>query len=221
MTVTFYNAVASPPCVAVALAIRALGVDVTTKIVNMGAGEHKTPEFLKVNPRGFVPALSDDGVGLGESRAIITYLANKYAPTSDLYPSDPARRAAVDMWLHFDNSVLDAGQRYYFSTLFGEQKMPESKPEKEVKFKAALTELDTHLSQSKFVAGNEFTVADISVLGSTFFADGFDYDLTGYANIKRWEADAKAQLPFYDEIVNEALPALKGFIGFMKSKVSA
>ncbi|KAI1283029.1 Glutathione S-transferase 1-1 [Halotydeus destructor] len=220
MTVTFYNAVDSPPCVAVALAIRALGVDVTTKIVNLEAGEHKTPEFLKVNPRGTVPALKDGDWSIGESRAIITYLANKYAPTSDLYPSDPARRAAVDMWLHFDNSVLDAGQRYYFSTLV-EQKMPESEPEKEAKFKAALTELDTHLSQSKFVAGNEFTVADISVLGSTFFADGFDYDLTGYANIKRWEADAKAQLPFYDEIVNEPLSELKAFVGIMKSKVSA
>ncbi|KAI1283042.1 Glutathione S-transferase 1, isoform C [Halotydeus destructor] len=185
------------------------------------AGNEFPVADISINPRGPVPALKDGDWSIGESRAIITNLANKYAPTSDLYPSDPARRAQVDMWLHFDNAVLDAGQRLYYSTFFIDKKAPESKPEKESSFKAALTELDTHLSQSKFVAGNEFTLADISVLGTFFFADAFKYDLAGYANIKRWEADAKAQLPFYDEIVNEALPMLQAYLGSLKNNMTA
>lgn len=49
--------------------------------------------------------VDDDGFSVYESRAVLAYLVNKYAPNHVLYPSDPKKRALVDMALHFDGST--------------------------------------------------------------------------------------------------------------------
>jgi glutathione S-transferase len=66
--------------------------------VDLGAGAHKSPEFLKLNPFGQVPVLEDDGVVIADSNAILVYLAKK-AGRTDWLPEDPSGAAAVQRWL--------------------------------------------------------------------------------------------------------------------------
>ena len=66
------------------------------KLVDL-AGEQKSEAYLEINPYGQVPGLTDDsnGLKLGESHAILRYLATQYKPS--LYPGNPASRARIDM----------------------------------------------------------------------------------------------------------------------------
>ena len=107
------------------MVIKHLDLDVNHFVIDLTKGEQKNPEYLKVNDlmilfqgqflnfffsqineAGQVPAIDDDGFKLGESRAIATYLCNKYAPDSELYPKDPKKRAQVDRLLYFDAGTL-------------------------------------------------------------------------------------------------------------------
>ncbi len=68
--------------------------------VDFRRGEHRTPEYLRLNPNGKVPVLVDGDLVLWESRAINAYLAAKF-PDKDLYPAALARRAIVDQWSYW------------------------------------------------------------------------------------------------------------------------
>jgi len=101
MTIDVYLASASGPCRAVLMTAKYLGIDVNQKVVNLMAGDQLKPEYIKMNPQHCVPTIDDGGFYLWESRAIQTYLVNKYAPDSPIYPKDPQARAIVDRMLFF------------------------------------------------------------------------------------------------------------------------
>src|ERR1700752_4070286 len=80
--------------------LQELGVDFEPIRVNLLAGEHQRPEFLKINPAGKIPVLVDGDLVLTESVAIVLYLADKYSHKG-LIPSDLKERAQVNRWLLF------------------------------------------------------------------------------------------------------------------------
>ena len=63
-----------------------LGVEYNFKPLDLMAGEHKTPEFLAINPMHNIPAVVDNGFNMNESRAIAGYLVHKYGKDDALYP---------------------------------------------------------------------------------------------------------------------------------------
>jgi len=91
--IDFYFGSGSPPAWRVQFALEHKGLPYTPHLLSFGKQEHKTAQFLAINPRGKVPAIVDDGFALYESNAIVEYLDAK-APERPLFPRD-AKRAAV------------------------------------------------------------------------------------------------------------------------------
>ena len=85
-------------CHRIELFLSLLGLPYELVEVDVAAGAHKTPEFLRMNPFGQVPVIQDGDVTLADSNAILTYLQGRYAPGQWL-PSDPLGAAQVQRWL--------------------------------------------------------------------------------------------------------------------------
>jgi glutathione S-transferase len=92
MAITFYYGSGSPYAWKVWLALEHKGLAHEARRLTFDPDQTKTPEFLKINPRGRVPAIVDDGFALFESNAIVEYLEDRYPPTP-LLPQDPRGRA--------------------------------------------------------------------------------------------------------------------------------
>ena len=75
-----------------------LGLNLELAMVDLSRGEHKTPEFLRLNPNGKIPILVDRAFQLWESHAIMQYLADD-SPEQDIYPREVSARADVNRWL--------------------------------------------------------------------------------------------------------------------------
>ncbi|XP_072158456.1 glutathione S-transferase D1-like isoform X1 [Bemisia tabaci] len=102
--ITLYQHPISPPCRAVIMAAKLIGVDLELKLVQIK--DCKTQEFLKINPLKRIPVLDDGGFLLSESRAIVTYLSDKYGKDDSLYPRDLQARAIIDQMFYFDMGTL-------------------------------------------------------------------------------------------------------------------
>lgn len=84
-----------------------LAIDCELVSVDLSRGDHRTPEYLAVNPNHKVPSLEDDGFQLWEANAILFYLAAK-APESGLWPAEVRGQADVLRWLAWESAHWDA-----------------------------------------------------------------------------------------------------------------
>jgi glutathione S-transferase len=95
-----YSAGGSPNALRSRAVIYELGIPVEIVNLDFRKGEHKAPEFLKLNPNGKVPTFVDGDIVIWESRAINAYLATRF-PGRNLYPADPVKRAHIDQWSYW------------------------------------------------------------------------------------------------------------------------
>jgi glutathione S-transferase len=142
--------------------LQELGVDFESVTVNLAAGEHRRPEFLKINPAGKVPVLVDDDLVLTESVAIVLYLAEKY-PHKGLVPKDIKQRAQVNRWLLF--AVTELEQPLWrisrHTALYPEPlRLPAEVSLARQDFTDMIAVLEDHLKGCQFIIGNTVTVAD-------------------------------------------------------------
>ena len=142
--------------------LQELGVDFDAVPVNLVAGEHRRPEFLKLNPAGKVPVLVDGNLVLTESVAIVKYLAEKY-PGPGLLPTSPQGRAEVDRWLLFTATELEQPlwriSRHTFLYPVNDR-IPADVPLASRDFKEMAAIAERHLQHRQFVVGDRVTVAD-------------------------------------------------------------
>ncbi|XP_026732239.1 glutathione S-transferase 1-1-like isoform X1 [Trichoplusia ni] len=216
MPIDLYYVPGSAPCRAVLLTAKALNLNLNLKLVDLHHGEHLKPEYIKINPQHTVPTLVDDGFAIWESRAIITYLVNKYGKGSNLYPEEPKARALVDQRLYFDiGTIYQRFADYFYPQLFGGA--PADK-DKLAKIEDALNLLNTFLEGQKYSAGPNLTVADLSLIASVSSFEASDIDFKKYSNVKRWYETVKSTAPGYQEANEKGLDAFKGLVASMMKK---
>ena len=142
--------------------LQELGVEFEPITVNLVAGEHRRPEFLKINPAGKLPVLVDGDLVLTESVAIVLYLAEKY-PEKGLLPADLTARAQVNRWLLFAATELEQPlwRISRHTALYPEDKrLPGDVALARQEFKEMAAVLEKHLQGRQFVVGDRATVAD-------------------------------------------------------------
>lgn len=130
--------------------------------VNLPAGEHRQPDFLRLNPAGKLPVLVDGDLVLTESAAIVMYLAEKYA-AKGLMPADLTERAQVYRWSLF--AVTELEQPLWriakHSFLYPEDKrLAEDIELAKEDFRTMAAVLDRHMDGREFIVGDSMTVAD-------------------------------------------------------------
>jgi glutathione S-transferase len=155
-------------------------------------GESRTPEFLKLNGAGQVPAIVlDDGRVLAQSNAIIRYLA----VGSDLIPADAFQAAKMDEWLfweQYSHEPYIAVCRFHMVYLG--KPASDLDPEKIKRGYFALARMEHQLGATKFLIGDVFTLADVALLAYTRVAHEGGFHLDGYASIRRWIGEAERAL---------------------------
>ena len=142
--------------------LQELGVDFEPVRINLMAGEHQRPEFLKINPAGKIPVLVDGDLVLTESVAIVLYLAEKYS-NKGLLPVNLVQRAQVNRWLLFAATELEQPlwRISRHTALYPEeQRLPADVSIASREFKEMATVLEEHMQGRQFVVGDSVTVAD-------------------------------------------------------------
>lgn len=149
--------------VRVAWALEEANAEYEYGLVNLRTGEHKQPAFLAINPFGKIPSLVDDGLVISESAAICTHIAEKF-PAAKLIPTDAKSRAAYFQWLFFVVSELEV---HLWTAAKHDRFLPEDKRIPDIantsywEFEKAAAILSTHLKAQPYLAGDQFSAADI------------------------------------------------------------
>jgi glutathione S-transferase len=151
-------------------ALEEAGAEYGYTLINLMQGEHRRPDYLKINPGGKVPALIDGDLILTESAAICTYIGEKF-PASGLVPplSQPTERAHYFQWCFFVMSELETplwSMAKHSRLLPEEYRVPAVANTCLWEFQRAAKVLEQHMKDREYAVGGQFTAADI-LLGGT------------------------------------------------------
>lgn len=188
----------------VLLALSLLGLPHDIVAVDLRKGEQKTPAFLAMNPFGQVPVIQDGDVALGDSNAILVYLARRYDASGHWLPEDAWGQARVQAWLSAAAGLLAFGPAHL---RVGHVFKRPIETRAYALSDTLLGVMEQQLAAQRWlVAGDAPTIADIALYTYTAHAPEGGVDLAPFAHVRRWLADI------------EALP---GFVGMPRSPVVA
>ena len=184
-----YACLGSGNCFKPWLAMHQLGTKFELHMINVLAGEQKSSEYLTVNPLGVVPYMqTDGGVGIGESNAMLWYLAED----TELMPETPEERAEALQWMFFEQSKLEPfiSPARLFTTILPSEREARSDDIERWQDAATtgLTRLDAHLSERKFMLGSGYSIADIALFGYVHVLDEAGLRMADFPAIENWVA---------------------------------
>ena len=175
----------------VQLFLSLLGLPYDMVDVDLPAGEHKRPEFLRMNCFGQVPVIQDGDVTLADSNAILVYLAGRYARNADQWlPREPLAAAAVQRWLSVAAGQLAFGPAV--ARVIQLFKRPDSPDAAIARAHALFEVMEQQLEQSAFLTGSTPTLADIANYSYTAHAPEGNVSLAAYPKLRAWLARIEA-----------------------------
>ena len=175
----------------VSVMLEELGLDYILHAIDISKDEQFSPEFLAISPNNRIPAIIDqDGpdnkpLSLFESGAILIYLAEKSG--SVLLPSDPAMKATTIQWLMWQMGGVGPmfGQAHHFM-FQPKEDVPYGKKRYHNETKRLYKVLNDQLALNPYIAGNDYTIADIATYPWVARFDRHDVDLVAYPHVKSW-----------------------------------
>lgn len=191
--IKLYNNELSGNCYKIRLMLSLLKLEHELVPIDLKNHQQKSPAFLKLNPLGQVPVLTDGDLVLRDAQAILVYLARRYGG-DDWLPSSPEQMSKVVQWLstaanEIFNSLAMARRHYLFNGT--------------VNLELALSNahqllqiMDEHLQQRDWLECNQPTIADIACFPYVGLASDAKIDLKPYPHVIAWLNRIK-QLPGY------------------------
>jgi glutathione S-transferase len=183
---TVYGDSRSGNCYKAALILKLTGRRYAWREIDVMSGETRSLAFLKMNPNGKVPVLRlTDGRFLAESNAMLLHLAEGTA----FLPEDSYRRAVVYQWLFFEQYSHEpciAVARFIVRFAGREAEEAERLGQLRAKGREALAVMENSLAASDFIAGDEFSIADIALYAYTHVAEEGGFDLSDFPRIMGW-----------------------------------
>jgi glutathione S-transferase len=188
--ITFYDAPISGNTYKVRLFLKQLSIPHEAVRLDIAGGEVRKPEYRKVNPFGRVPFIVDDGFGLGESNAILLYLARG----SKLLPADPPSQALIQQWMFFEQNQVELwiGLPRVWKK-FGIDQHPSVLEHYQPRAVSSLKVLERHLSGRDWFVGDGYSLADIALYAYTHLAPEAGHDLAAFPAISGWLSRVQAQ----------------------------
>ncbi|RKP43746.1 glutathione binding-like protein [Trinickia fusca] len=166
------------------------GLEYRVHPIDIGAGDQFKPEFLALSPNNKIPAIVDsdgpDGkpITLFESGAILIYLAEK---TGRFQPVDPAGRYRVLQWVMFQMGGLGPmlGQAHHFR-IYAPQRIDYAVERYTNEAKRLYGVMDKQLGKTQYLAGDDYTIADIASFPWTRSWQNQGIELAEFPNVQRW-----------------------------------
>jgi len=186
----------TPNGIKVSITLEELGLPYTVHKIDISKNTQKEEWFLKINPNGRIPALTDEFVDgelirLFESGAIMQYLVEQYDTRQLIsYPKGSRESYEVNNWLFFQNAGVGPmqGQANHF-TRYAPEKIEYGVTRYQNETRRLYGVLDKHLSSSNtdYLVGNKCTIADIAHYGWVASAGWAGVDINEFPNLKAWE----------------------------------
>ncbi|KAI9065645.1 glutathione transferase Ure2p class [Trametes sanguinea] len=191
---TLYGSIAAINPIKVAFVLQELGLEYNVVSTNIQTGEHKQPEFTKLNPNGRVPVLVDHSNGdftIWESDAIIMYIVDKYDKERKLSFADSDDKYTLLQWLFFQASGQGPyfGQAFWFM-LYHPERLPSAVERYQKEILRVIGVLDSVLAKQEWLVGGKLTVADLSFISWNVVA--VDNIVKGLADV-----DLEKQFPAF------------------------
>lgn len=151
------------------------------------------PDFLKVNPQGQIPAMTDGDLTLTESLGIATYIARRYG--GPIGPQTDAESALIDQWMLLAATAIETPALEIMQAPQGAMGEGITAVAAE-KLRRPLARLNAHLAGRDWLLGDRFTVADITVAECTRYAQGHPTLIAEFPEVDRWIKSAQARPAF-------------------------